>query len=264
MQALSSGNSVGKPFKVFTFKTSQHSAEMSYVVKETQRFNVNKYDVIFGKNVSYYVEDIIAQGVYGRVFKCRQLGNGEKRAIKVVRQDYYTLGKRECEILNEISTLDPDKNNLLKVIHNFKYKNNICIVSDLMDETLAQFSIRRNFKPLRMSELRLITQQMLVALDTLKGIGVVHADLKPDNIMFADRKSKDLKVKLIDFGLAMRVNQIRRGICVQNLTYRAPEVILGLPIDESIDMWALGCILFLLFSGSRLYPTDTEYSVIKT
>uniref|UniRef100_A0A3B5M125 Protein kinase domain-containing protein n=1 Tax=Xiphophorus couchianus TaxID=32473 RepID=A0A3B5M125_9TELE len=101
----------------------------------------------------------------------------------------------------------------------------------------------RGFIPLSLSEIRVIAQQLLVALNALKSAGLVHADIKPDNIMFVNHRSQPLKVKLIDFGLAVKVSKLWFVGTVQAIGYRAPEVILGLKMDESVDMWSLGCSL---------------------
>ena len=62
--------------------------------------------------------------------------------------------------------------------------------------------------------------QLFVALDALKGLGVLHTDIKPDNVMFVNMKDQPLRVKLIDFGLAMMVSKVRLGMKIQPCGYR--------------------------------------------
>uniref|UniRef100_A0A3Q2PJ80 Protein kinase domain-containing protein n=1 Tax=Fundulus heteroclitus TaxID=8078 RepID=A0A3Q2PJ80_FUNHE len=108
---------------------------------------------------------------------------------------------------------------------------------------------------------QVVAQQLLVALNALKRAGLVHADIKPDNIMLVNHESQPFKVKLIDFGLAVKVSKLWFAGTIQAIGYRAPEVILGLPMDESVDMWALGCCLAYMYLGYNLYPT--HYDVLK-
>uniref|UniRef100_A0A4W6EQ99 Protein kinase domain-containing protein n=1 Tax=Lates calcarifer TaxID=8187 RepID=A0A4W6EQ99_LATCA len=115
----------------------------------------------------------------------------------------------------------------------------------------------RNLDQDKNNLIRIITQQMHVALNALKSISLVHADIKPDNIMFINHQSQPFKLKLIDFGLAAPVSALCPGTEMQALGYRAPEVILGLPLNEAVDMWALGCVLAFVYLGQHLYPTDT-------
>lgn len=62
------------------------------------------------------------------------------------------------------------------------------------------------------------------------------------------------KIKLSDFGLTQNVSKIIRGTKVQALGYRAPEIFLGFPYNEVIDMWFLRCVMAYLYNGKHLYP----------
>ena len=94
-----------------------------------------------------------------------------------------------------------------------------------------------------------ITQQILMALTEL-GI-VIHGDVKPSNILW-DREKGTLK--LVDFGSAQHVDSTEKAAVIQNPCYRAPEVVLGRPYDQSIDMWGLGCIIYDLCTLELLFP----------
>lgn len=66
----------------------------------------------------------------------------------------------------------------------------------------------------------LLFLQLLVALDALKGLGVLHTDLKSDNIMLCNMQDQHFRVKLIDFGLAMLTSAVKAGIRKQPCGYR--------------------------------------------
>lgn len=93
---------------------------------------------------------------------------------------------------------------------------------------------------------QLITRQCLEALEYLHNLGILHCDLKPENILL--KSYKRCEIKIIDLGSSCFVTD---NLClyVQSRSYRAPEVILGLPYDQKIDLWSLGCILAELCSG---------------
>ncbi|XP_077443978.1 homeodomain-interacting protein kinase 2-like [Stigmatopora argus] len=107
-----------------------------------------------------------------------------------------------------------------------------------------------------------ILYQIGTALLHLRDIGIVHTDIKIDNIMVVDRHRRPLQFKLIDFGLAKNVRDLKPGDYVQTSWYRAPEVVLGGPFDEAIDMWSLGIVAVKLATGYHLYPGDSDYDTL--
>ncbi|KVH87399.1 Protein kinase, catalytic domain-containing protein [Cynara cardunculus var. scolymus] len=98
-----------------------------------------------------------------------------------------------------------------------------------------------------MPRLQSITIQCLEALQFLHGLGLIHCDLKPENILV--KSYSRCEVKVIDLGSSCFETY---HLCsyVQSRSYRAPEVILGLPYDKKNDIWSLGCILAKLCTGN--------------
>lgn len=104
---------------------------------------------------------------------------------------------------------------------------------------------------------------MLTALLKLKSLGLIHADLKPENIMLVNPTRYPYRVKVIDFGSASHVSKAVCSTYLQSRYYRAPEILLGLPFCEAIDMWSLGCVMAELFLGWPLYPGSCEYDQVR-
>uniref|UniRef100_A0A3P9DG86 Protein kinase domain-containing protein n=1 Tax=Maylandia zebra TaxID=106582 RepID=A0A3P9DG86_9CICH len=117
--------------------------------------------------------------------------------------------------------------------------------------------------PLALCDIRVILKQMFVALTALKTRGMMHADIKPDNIMLVNQSQQPYKVKLIDFGFATSPAKIPPGTIIQALSYRAPEVMLGIPVTESADMWTLGCVAAFLYLGHHLFFNRCEYQMMQ-
>ncbi|XP_034047683.1 homeodomain-interacting protein kinase 2-like [Thalassophryne amazonica] len=103
--------------------------------------------------------------------------------------------------------------------------------------------------------------QMANALLHLESLGMIHCDVKPENIMVVDPQPWPLKVKLIDFGLTHHISE--PPTFHGTLWYKAPEVLLGLAYTEAIDMWSLGVTMAQLAVGEPLYPGDHPYDVMK-
>ncbi|KAL0318655.1 UNVERIFIED_CONTAM: putative serine/threonine-protein kinase dyrk2 [Sesamum angustifolium] len=110
-----------------------------------------------------------------------------------------------------------------------------------------------------MPRLQSITIQCLEALQFLHSLGLIHCDLKPENILV--KSYSRCEVKVIDLGSSCFETD---HLCsyVQSRSYRAPEVILGLPYDKKIDIWSLGCILAELCTGNVLFQNDSPATLL--
>uniref|UniRef100_A0A8C6K6C1 Protein kinase domain-containing protein n=1 Tax=Nothobranchius furzeri TaxID=105023 RepID=A0A8C6K6C1_NOTFU len=204
----------------------------------------------------YIIERLHGSGTFGKVFKCKKEQTGEIVAIKVFNKYERYFADLELKAYNELSVLEADKNNLIRVFDSFIYKNHTCLVFEHLDVNLFQLVLRRRPRHLSVAEIRPIAEQLLVSLRALKSIGLTHTDIKPDNIMLVHSDSKPFKIKLIDFGLAVKTANLSSTSWMQPKGYRAPEVFLGLPRDEGIDMWGLGCVLVFLFVANHMFPLD--------
>uniref|UniRef100_A0A8P4K1C8 Protein kinase domain-containing protein n=1 Tax=Dicentrarchus labrax TaxID=13489 RepID=A0A8P4K1C8_DICLA len=211
------------------------------------------------------VESFLGEGGFGFVTKCHNLVTDEMEAIKVNKNlpSVFHQARAEIAILKRLQCLDPDTCNIVKWNGYFFDRDHICLNFELLDQSLYSYMVGRDFRGLSMAELRPILFQLATTLSHLRSMDIVHADLKPDNVMLVDSKKQPLKVKLIDFGLARPVSAVEPGVCVQTTWYRAPEVMLHLPFDEAIDMWSLGLVAAELATGSPLYPGDTDYDVLR-
>ena len=98
-------------------------------------------------------------------------------------------------------------------------------------------------------------QQALLALALLRQENLIHADIKPDNIMVNDAKTL---LKLCDLGSASSTNEMEITPYLVSRFYRAPEIILGQPYGCEIDMWSMGCTLYELATGKILFPGKTN------
>uniref|UniRef100_A0A8C7WK73 Protein kinase domain-containing protein n=1 Tax=Oryzias sinensis TaxID=183150 RepID=A0A8C7WK73_9TELE len=194
--------------------------------KEKKSFGVKKGQLLVGNLGTYRVEKFLGEGTYGKVTKCSKLGSQEMFAIKILED--VKEGKEESEAMKLIEDLDPDENNLIKFYECFSYKNVICLVYEILDECLCDYL--EDDDPTDLCNIRAIALQMFQALHALKSVGVVHGDIKLDNVMFAEKES--LRIKLIDFGFAMKAKNLLKGTNIQVTPFRAPEVLLGLPLDE--------------------------------
>uniref|UniRef100_A0A3P9M037 Protein kinase domain-containing protein n=1 Tax=Oryzias latipes TaxID=8090 RepID=A0A3P9M037_ORYLA len=220
--------------------------------------------ILLGHKGMYFVERFLGEGTFGKVAKCTNLSTNEEVAIKIIKNGFNDTAKDEIKALTEISKLDAHKYSLVKFVEWFHYNSHVCIVFEMLDHSLFDFMNDRSSLPLFLHEIRAIAWQLLISLKGLKSINLVHCDIKLDNIMLVNQVSEPFRVKLIDFGLASKTTDIQMGTRLQNICFRAPEVILGLPLDERLDMWTVGYVLALLYTGFYILPRDSEFNIIRT
>uniref|UniRef100_A0A3P9M4L7 Protein kinase domain-containing protein n=1 Tax=Oryzias latipes TaxID=8090 RepID=A0A3P9M4L7_ORYLA len=231
----------------------------STIYRQTTFFPVKTGQYLVGNEGIYKVGEFLGEEGFGQVAKCTKLGCQEFFAIKIV--DDVESGKKEFEALELIKDLDPVKNNFVKLYECFLFENVICLVYEILGESLLDRMRRQDFVPTHLCKLRPVAQQMFQALGALKSISVVHMEIRVDHIMYVDEESS--KIKLIDFGLAIKTKEMLTGSNIQVIPFRAPEVILGLPMDESVDMWALGIVFATMCRGDFPFPCGTEYETIR-
>uniref|UniRef100_A0A8C6NNN8 Protein kinase domain-containing protein n=1 Tax=Nothobranchius furzeri TaxID=105023 RepID=A0A8C6NNN8_NOTFU len=227
------------------------------------KFRLNSGVSISSQHNTYKVLEILRYTNFGQIAECRNKKTGKIYALKCMKTKNYSRNSRENEILQYLTNLNLYENNIVKFLNDhFDFKDWFCMEFELLKENLLDFSRRQN-RSLKVYEIRAIAKQMLTALRVFKQLGISHADLKPENIMLVNHEKQPFGLKLIDFGAACETEQLPDEYIIQTLGYRAPEVILGLQPDESIDMWSLGCILAELFLNYPLFPTQNEYDNLR-
>ncbi|CAM0875199.1 unnamed protein product [Alopecurus aequalis] len=209
------------------------------------------------------------KGVFSTVVQAKDPKDGkiypEEVAIKIICNDNtkerYKSGKREVSVLEKLSSADrEDKRHCVRFISSFMYRDHLCLVLESLHMNLREV-IKKFGRDigLKLTAVRTYSKQLFIALKHLKDCSVLHCDIKPDNILVNGSKSL---LKLCDFGSALSagINDIT-PILVSRF-YRAPEIILGLPYDHSLDMWSVGCCLYELYTGKILFPGGTNNGML--
>ncbi|XP_062842483.1 homeodomain-interacting protein kinase 1 isoform X2 [Trichomycterus rosablanca] len=240
-----------------TTKSSSSNSEGDYQLVQ--------HEILCSVSSSYEVLEFLGRGTFGQVAKCWKRGTNEIVAIKILKNhpSYARQGQIEVSILNRLSAQNADEFNFVRSYECFQHKGHTCLVFEMLEQNLYDFLKHSKFSPLPLRHIRPILQQVATALMKLKSLGLIHADLKPENIMLVDPVRQPYRVKVIDFGSASHVSKAVCSTYLQSRYYRAPEIILGLPFCEAIDMWSLGCVIAELFLGWPLYPGASEYDQIR-
>ncbi|CDZ97335.1 kinase-like protein [Phaffia rhodozyma] len=230
------------------------------------------YRIIPGEVIDdgrYHVFTTLGKGMFSAVVRARVVkpGPGEQVgkevAIKIVRsqESMFKAGLKEIQILNKLRDADmEDKKHIIRLERTFEHRGHLCMVFENLSMNLRDV-IKRFGKDvgLNMRAVKAYAHQMFLALSLLKKCSIMHADIKPDNILVTENKSL---LKICDLGSASDESENEVTPYLVSRFYRAPEIILGLPYDCSLDIWSIGCTLFELYTGKILFPGRTNNQML--
>ncbi|MCJ1435627.1 dual specificity protein kinase kns1 [Xylographa pallens] len=231
----------------------------------------------------YQVQKLLGQGTFGKVVEAYDKRKRTRCAIKIIRsvQKYRDASRIELRVLSTLS--QNDKENRNKCIHLrdcFDFRNHICIVTDLLGQSVFDFLKANQFVPFPSSQIQSFARQLLTSVAFLHDLNLIHTDLKPENILLVHsgyqtftynrqiptssttnqrtarqrRVLLDTEIRLIDFGSATFDDEYHSSV-VSTRHYRAPEIILNLGWSYPCDIWSIGCILVEFFTGDALFQT---------
>ncbi|CAH8284509.1 unnamed protein product [Eruca vesicaria subsp. sativa] len=248
-------------FETFNLKIVHRKNRTGF--EEDKNFHVVLNSVIAGR---YHVTEHLGSAAFSKAIQAHDLHTGIDVCVKIIKnnKDFFDQSLDEIKLLKYVNQHDPaDKYHLLRLYDYFYFREHLLIVCELLKANLYEFQKFNRESGgevyFTMPRLQSITIQCLEALNFLHGLGLIHCDLKPENILI--KSYSRCEIKVIDLGSSCFETD---HLCsyVQSRSYRAPEVILGLPYDKKIDIWSLGCILAELCSGNVLFQNDSPATLL--
>lgn len=146
----------------------------------------------------YDIIEVLGKGTFGEVAKGWRRSTGEMVAIKILKNDAYRnrIIKNELKLLRCMRGLDPEEAHVIRFLEFFHDALKFYLVFELLEQNLFEFQKENNFAPLPARHIRTVTLQVLRALARLKELAIIHADLKPENIMLVDQTRCPFRVKV--------------------------------------------------------------------
>ena len=179
----------------FNMKSYIHHwiTNMKFLVSLVNSFQ--RFSFLFWRT---FFSEFLGRGTFGQVAKCWKKGTNEIVAIKILKNhpSYARQGQIEVSILSRLSQENADEYNFVRAYECFTHKNHTCLVFEMLEQNLYDFLKQNKFQPLPLKYIRPITHQVLTALLKLKQLGLIHADLKPENIMLLDPVRQPYRVKV--------------------------------------------------------------------
>src|SRR5712692_6127721 len=195
----------------------------------------------------YRIEDFLGAGGMGEVYCAQHSRIGRRAAVKILTHASNTDGSLE-RFFNEAKIQSSLRHPNVATLYDFtEVDGQPCIIMEYVDgQTLAERV--RPSGPLPLAETVYIFQAIVEAIAYVHSNGVVHRDIKSNNIKI----SSSGEVKLLDFGIAKSEASEQltaTGSVIGTLEYLSPEQIMGGVADARSDIWALGVLLYEMVTG---------------
>jgi serine/threonine protein kinase/tetratricopeptide (TPR) repeat protein len=204
----------------------------------------------------YQVLRILGQGGMGAVYQARDQELDRIIALKVIRPELAAnpgiLARFKQEL---ILSRNITHKNVVRIFDLGEAEGTKFITMELVEGEDLRSVLRRKGK-FSASEAVTVVQQICRALDAAHSEGVIHRDLKPQNVM----RDPQGRVVVMDFGLARSLESegmTQTGALVGTLEYMSPEQALGASLDQRSDLFAVGLIFYELLTGKAPYKADT-------
>ena len=229
-------------------------------------------------NNIYTFKDIIGKGSFGIVrtgYRKKEFSPHKIYAIKSICKKH--LKKRDINNIEKeldiLSSLDhPNISRFYEAFHDENYFN---IIMELCrGKSLTKF-LKDSGGYLDEKSSRIIIMKILHAVNYCHSFGIVHCDLKPDNIIFEIPKEEEdleyngnydenyMDLKIVDFGLSSRIKKNQKlSNTVGTPYFIAPEMLNG-GYDERCDIWSIGVILYYMLSGKFPFKSDDNIDIFQ-
>ncbi|KAF4658106.1 Serine/threonine-protein kinase PRP4 [Perkinsus chesapeaki] len=219
----------------------------------------------------------ISKGVFANVLKCKDSKTMEDVAIKIIRKNEAMTKAAEKEVkllkrLNDeadnLCAKDPkgkDRSHIVKLVRTFGYRGHMCLVFEAMWSNLRD-AMKKYARPgvrgLAPRAVWSYSRQLVLGLKHMKACKIIHADIKPDNVLISKNHAQ---LKICDLGSACEIQEGEEIVeYLVSRFYRAPEIMLGCEsYTYAIDMWAIGCTIFELWTGKILFQGRNNNDMLK-
>jgi serine/threonine-protein kinase len=215
----------------------------------------------------YLVKEVIGRGGMGAVYRAENVRIGKQVAIKILHRGHDPGSSSSKRLYREARLMGSLGHPNIVEIYDLGALDDgapFQVMELLEGESLAARIRLDGGMPIE--ESLAIADDVLSALDAAHARGIVHRDLKPDNVFLA-RKEGRVVTKLLDFGISKTIGDetlslTKTGMVVGTPFYLAPEQARGEDVDQRIDVWAMGVLLYEMLTGVTPFHAENYNKLI--
>lgn len=219
-------------------------------------------DNFIGKKIEgrYQISELIGVGGMANVYKATDLSDGKTVAVKMLREEFYENEELLRRFKNESKAIAMLSHPNIIEVYDVCFAHNMrCIVMEYIDGiTLKEYMEEQ--RPLAWKETVHFILQILKALSHAHSKGIVHRDIKPQNVMLL----ADAKIKITDFGIARFARSESHTLtdrAIGSVHYISPEQARGDHTDQRADIYSIGVMLYEMLTGQLPFDADSPVSV---
>ncbi|MGN6104821.1 MAG: protein kinase domain-containing protein [Kofleriaceae bacterium] len=209
---------------------------------------------------SYKIVELLGKGGMGYVFRAEHVKLGREVALKLLRSDYARRRDAVARFFQEARTVNRVRHRNIVDVTDFVElpdHTTFIIMELLRGQSLGKWARTGIDMPRALA----VLVQICDGLAAAHQVGVVHRDLKPDNVIVVPTSDGAELVKLLDFGVAKLLNhgdedigfQTAAGSVIGTPAYMSPEQAGGMVVDARSDIYSLGAIMYELFCGQPMF-----------
>ncbi|XP_053740856.1 death-associated protein kinase 2 isoform X1 [Synchiropus splendidus] len=214
----------------------------------------------------YDVGEELGSGQFAIVKRCTEKSSGLEYAAKFIKKRQSRAsrrGVRREEIVREVEVLQQLQHPNVVALHDvYENRTDVVLILELVSGG-ELFDFLAQKESLSEEEATQFIKQILDGVEYLHQKSIAHFDLKPENIMLLDRTASLPRIKIIDFGLA---HKIEDGADFKNIfgtpEFVAPEIVNYEQLGLEADMWSIGVITYILLSGASPFLGDTKQETL--
>ncbi|XP_036399913.1 death-associated protein kinase 2-like [Megalops cyprinoides] len=214
----------------------------------------------------YEIGEELGSGQFAIVKRCREKSTGLSFAAKFIKKRQSRASRRGVsreEIEREVNILQELQHPNIVTLHDvFENRTDVVLILELVSGG-ELFDFLAQKESLCEEEATQFIKQILEGVHYLHSKKIAHFDLKPENIMLLDKNVPLPRIKIIDFGLAHRIEE---GVEFKNIfgtpEFVAPEIVNYEPLGLEADMWSIGVITYILLSGASPFLGETKQETL--